>query len=185
MQQAQTRLAALAIATLVVGGLLLAAFSARFALLLEETVAPVAVLSEIAPTPQSIEVERTEPPPREPQYEAQRTPAPAPASPTPPAPYTGEPPEISDPVWLSRPPRPERFYPRAAFMRGVEGRVTLACLVEVDGRLTCAIEEEAPAGQGFGDAALALARAHLMQPAIIDGVPVRGRYRMVVPFSLD
>ncbi|WP_135210780.1 TonB family protein [Vitreimonas flagellata] len=181
MQQAQTRLAALTIATFVVGALLWAAFSARFTMLLDAPIAPVAVLSEIAPRPQNVEQVRPEPPEAQ-REEVQPAPTPAPAAP---APYTGEPPDISNPIWLSRPPSPERFYPRAAFMRGVEGQVTLACFVELDGRLTCTIEQEAPAGQGFGDAALAIARAHVMQPATINGAPVRGRYRMVVPFSLD
>lgn len=184
MQQAQTRLAALMIATFVVGALLWAAFSARFALLIEEPVAPVAVLSEIAPRPQSVEQVRPEQPEVR-RAEIQPAPTSAPALPAAPAPYAGEPPEISNPVWLSRPLNPERFYPRAAFMRGVEGQVTLACFVELDGRLTCTVAEESPAGQGFGEAALAIARAHVMQPAAINGVPVRGRYRMVVPFSLD
>ena len=185
MQQARTRLAALAIATLVVGGLLWAAFSARFALLLDEPLAPIAVLSEIAPPPQREEQARLDEPLRDPSREVQPTPAPAPERPPAPAPYTGEPPDISNPIWLSRPTSPERFYPRAAFMRGVEGRVTLACFVELDGRLSCTIEEEAPAGQGFGEAALAIARAHVMQPALLNGAPVRARYRMVVPFSVD
>jgi protein TonB len=185
LQQARTRLAALTIATFVVGALLWAAFSARFALLLDEPLEPPAVLSDIATPRQALEQARPETPPRGRPREPELAPTPAPALPAAPAPYTGEPPEISDPVWLARPPSPERFYPRAAFMRGVEGRVTLACFVELDGRLSCTIEEEAPAGQGFGEAALAIARAHVMQPAAIDGAPVRARYRMVVPFSLD
>jgi protein TonB len=183
LQQARTRLAAIAIATLIVGGLLWAAFSARFALLLDEPVAPLAVLSEIMPPPQRIEQARPDESLREPQREVQTMPAPE--TPTPPPPYTGEPPEISNPIWLTRPPSPERFYPRAAFMRGVEGQVTLACFVELDGRLSCTIEDETPTGQGFGEAALAIARAHVMQPATINGAPVRARYRMVVPFTLD
>ena len=174
---------ALAIATLIVGGLVWAAFNARFALILDEPVAPPAVLSEIASPPQREEQARPEVSPLEPSREVQ--PTPAPETPPAPAPYTGEPPEITNPIWLSRPASAERFYPRAAFMRGVEGQVTLACFVELDGRLTCAIEDEAPTGQGFGDAALALARAHVMQPALLNGVPVRARYRMVVPFALD
>ncbi len=185
MQQARIRLAALTIATLAVGVVSWAAFSARFSVMLDEPVALVAVMSEIAPRPQSVEQVQPEPPPLEPQRETLPTSTPAPAVPAAPAPNTGELSEIYNPVWLSRPPSPERFYPRAAFMRGVQGQVTLACFVELDGRLTCTIEEEAPAGHGFGEAALALARAHVMQPATINGAPVRGRYRMVVPFSLD
>ena len=98
---------------------------------------------------------------------------------------SGEPIDVVDPVWLSRPTHPERFYPRGALMRGIEGRVELVCMVEFDGRLSCAVENETPRDQGFGEAALALARAHVMRPLTRDGAPVRGRYRMVAPFSLD
>lgn len=94
-----------------------------------------------------------------------------------------EPPTILDPEWVSRPVHPERFYPRAAFMRGVEGRVELACFVETDGRLTCEVASEQPAGMGFAEAALEIARAHVMRPAMRNGVPVRAHYRMVVPFT--
>lgn len=93
-----------------------------------------------------------------------------------------EPPTIVDPEWISRPAHPERYYPRAAFLSGVEGRVELACFVETDGRLTCDVVSELPLGHGFGDAAMEIARGHVMRPAIRDGQPVRARYRMVVPF---
>jgi TonB family protein len=94
-----------------------------------------------------------------------------------------EPPVITDPVWLERPRNTARFYPRGAFMQGVEGRVVLDCFVEVNGQLACAVASETPPGQGFGDAALAIASEHVMQPATHNGAPVRARYRMIVPFS--
>jgi protein TonB len=94
-----------------------------------------------------------------------------------------EPPTIMDPEWISRPASPERFYPRAAFLAGIEGRVELACFVETDGLLTCEIASEQPPGHGFGAAALEIARGHIMRPAERDGAPVRARFRMVVPFS--
>jgi protein TonB len=90
---------------------------------------------------------------------------------------------ITEPVWLQRPRNPERFYPREAFMRGVGGEVVLDCEVDTDGRLACVVASETPSGRGFGEAALRIAGAHVMRPALQDGVAVRGRYRMVVPFS--
>jgi protein TonB len=92
-------------------------------------------------------------------------------------------PLIVSPEWVVRPTNPDRFYPRAAFLAGIEGRVDLSCFVETDGRLSCEVADEAPPGHGFGEAALALARAHIMRPAMQDGAPVRARYRMSVPFA--
>ena len=178
-------MAALAIAALLVIGVVIAAFSLRFALTLERPLEPVLVLSEIAraPAPRETPPRRREaPPPEAPRTEATAPDAPA-IAPTEVA--VGAPVDVTDPVWLSRPANPERFYPRSAFMRGVEGRVALACMVELDGRLSCEIENETPRDQGFGEAALDLAHAHVMRPQTRDGALVRGRYRMVVPFSLD
>jgi TonB family protein len=90
---------------------------------------------------------------------------------------------ITQPVWLSQPRNLARFYPRDAFMRGLNGQVVLDCIVETTGRLGCTIASETPRELGFGAAALAIASEHVMQPALHDGAPVRGRYRMVVPFT--
>lgn len=96
---------------------------------------------------------------------------------------TSEPVVITTPVWIERPRNPERFYPREAFMQGVAGEVVLDCDVGVDGRLTCVVASESPPEQGFGEAALRIAGAHVMRPAMRNGTAVRGRYRMIVPFS--
>lgn len=68
-------------------------------------------------------------------------------------------------------------------MRGVSGQAVLDCIVETTGQLSCVVESETPPAQGFGEAALAIAAAHVMQPAALNGAPVRGRYRMIVPFT--
>ncbi len=69
-------------------------------------------------------------------------------------------------------------------MQSIAGEVVLDCDVDVGGRLSCVVASETPAGQGSGDAALRIAQAHVMRPAMENGaVAVRGRYRMVVPFS--
>lgn len=182
MAQLRTRAAAFAIATLVVVGLMLAAISARFALTPDTRSEPVAVLSEIERAPDQTPTRPPQhPPPRrqEPNIEL-----PAPVEPLVAQSRSSETVTISDPIWIARPSNPESFYPRRAFMRGIEGRVELDCVVELDGRLGCAIETETPGDEGFGDAALSLAHAHVMQPAARDGARVRGRYRMVVPFSV-
>jgi len=138
------------------------------AVMVSESVRPPPPQSSPAPTPRRV-------------IESAETSAPV-AAPTPIA-QDGEPPLITDPVWLQRPRNTARYYPRDAFMQGVDGQVVLDCFVEVDGRLTCSIASETPPDRGFGAAALAIAAAHVMQPAMRDGSPVRARYRMSVPFS--
>lgn len=177
----RSRAAFWATAAAIVLGAFLLAFSARYALELDPPFEASAIMSEVvrapdAPAPPT--PREAPPPPPQQQDQAARAPpiTPAPVS-------SGEAPLITTPQWITRPANPERFYPRAAFMRGVEGRVELACFVETDGLLNCEIESETPEGQGFGDAALALARAHVMRPAIENGAPVRARYRMIVPFT--
>jgi periplasmic protein TonB len=141
---------------------------------------PVALVSE---------VQRPPPPPRptppRPPNTPQRAAEPQDQAPAlPPAPpVRSEPVTITDPVWIERPRNPERFYPREAFIAGVAGEVVLECEVDVAGRLRCTVASETPAGRGFGEAALRIANAHVMRPAMRNGAPARGRYRMVVPFS--
>lgn len=167
-------------ATCVVLGALWLAFAARYGLDHEPALEAQALVSEIvrAPSTPPAPPRPIEPPPISPQNDG------APVAPTPPplAPR-GEAPLITQAQWITRPANPERFYPRAAFMRGIEGRVELACFVEIDGRLSCEVVSETPIGHGFGDAALAIAHAHVMRPALENGAPVRARYRMTVPFT--
>ena len=140
----------------------------------------IAMVSEMAPAPSETRPPR--PPPSTPRREAEPHEQAAPPS-APTAAPPSEPVVITSPTWIERPRHPERFYPRDAFMRGVAGEVVLDCDVDVAGRLACVVTSETPEGQGFGDAALRIANAHVMRPAMQDGAPVRGRYRMIVPFS--
>lgn len=94
------------------------------------------------------------------------------------------PPEITNPRWLRRPADLSAYYPRRAIPREVEGEVVLDCRVLTTGDLNCNIVSETPPSWGFGQAALRIARDHRMAPAMQNGVPVEGRYRMRVPFQL-
>lgn len=94
-------------------------------------------------------------------------------------------PVITDPHWLERPRNLARYYPRRALAREIEGVVMLDCLVATSGRLACSVASETPRGWAFGEAALRIAADHRMAPAMRDGAPVQGRYRMRVPFELD
>lgn len=177
------RLVSFGAASLLAVAVLLGVASLRYPLMWtpDRTSATATVVTETA---RPASPERPPPPPRRREQEREEDeetpPAPAAASQ---AESVGPPPQITDPVWLQRPRDTARFYPRAAFVQGVEGRVVLDCFVEVSGRLECAVTSETPPGQGFGEAALAIAAAHVMQPATQNGAPVRARYRMIVPFS--
>lgn len=95
---------------------------------------------------------------------------------------------IEQPVWLVRPSARDiaRVYPRRALNRGREGRVVLDCTVHAGGTLTCAVANENPRGEGFGDAALELVPAFRMQPGLPDGRSVEGaRVRLPVTFRLN
>ncbi len=162
---------------------LLAIMSMRYAPAWKEQERPrIAMVSEFLRDPVEVQPSRTPPstPRREALPEEQLAPAPTP-TPTPTLP--SEPVVITAPTWVERPRSPERWFPRRAFMQGIAGEVVLDCDVDVNGRLSCSVVSETPAGQGFGDAALLIAQAHVMRPAMQNGVAVRGRYRMVVPFT--
>lgn len=175
------RLVSFGAAVLLAALVLLGVAMLRYRLEWREMAIPAVIVSEVA-APSRSEAPRPAPVERRPQTEPAETIAP-PAPVADAQPSTGPAPIITQPVWIQRPRNPARFYPRAAFMEGIEGEVVLDCDVEVNGRLQCAVTSETPTGHGFGDAALAIAAAHLMQPAMRDGAPVRARYRMIVPFS--
>ena len=65
-------------------------------------------------------------------------------------------------------------------------RVTLVCDVQAGGSLAgCVVDREAPAGQGFGQAILALAPKFRVEPLSADGTPtVGGKVRVPVRFDL-
>ena len=101
----------------------------------------------------------------------------------PPTPFTVQ--EITDPQWLRRPRNLQRYYPRGAIARGVEGMVVLDCMVATTGDLNCRVISETPQAWGFGAAALRIAAEHRMEPARSNGTAVEGRYRMRVPFRAE
>jgi protein TonB len=92
---------------------------------------------------------------------------------------------VTSPHWLRRPAGLDAYYPRRAMTRNMEGQVVLDCLVNTSGALGCAVVSETPSNWGFGEAALRISRDYRMSPALRNGAPVEGRYRMVVPFRLE
>lgn len=100
--------------------------------------------------------------------------------------FAGEGPVLIDaPRWLQRPRDLARYYPPRAVAREMEGEAVLDCLVSTSGALACRVVSETPRNWGFGGAALRIAADYRMAPAMRDGVPVEGRYRMRVPFELN
>ena len=58
-------------------------------------------------------------------------------------------------VWVERPRPNPSDYPVRASSRGINGRATVSCQVQEDGRLDlCVVEGETPPRYGFGQAAL-------------------------------
>jgi TonB family protein len=89
------------------------------------------------------------------------------------------------PDWILRPDMADvmRFYPTAAKAAKLEGRATIACHVDGEGRLgKCQLINEAPVGAGFGDAALALADRFQMKPVDQNGMATAGQ-KVRIPFK--
>jgi protein TonB len=152
----------------------------------------------------AVEMVRPTPPPKPPETPPQPTrplidspiaildaPAPAPIETAPQTPTSlptvalAQPPIVSEPRWTRRPRDLARFYPARARSLGIEGEVTLDCMVSMQGALGCVVARESPPGWGFGDSALRIAREHRMVPAQRDVQPIEARYRMRLPFQLD
>lgn len=84
---------------------------------------------------------------------------------------------VTAPRWLKMPSAREvgRYYPSRAERMGTAGLAKMTCQVAADGRVRdCHVVSETPAGEGFGEAALKLARFFQMSPMMEDGRPVDG-----------
>ena len=66
------------------------------------------------------------------------------------------------------------------------GCVVLFCTVQEDGRLKdCIVEEETPAGQGFGEAGLKLSQKFNMRGTMPDGLREGAKVRIPLVFKLE
>ena len=96
-------------------------------------------------------------------------------------------PTVARPAWAVL-PTAEDF--QASFPKAENGvnqvRVVLACTVADGGALVgCAVDQEEPAGQGFGAGALALAPKFRVGPWSLDGQPTIGaKLRVPIRYEL-
>lgn len=84
---------------------------------------------------------------------------------------------ITMPDWAAKPHAEDfsKAYPAIALMLAFDGRATLRCQVSKSGALeACAVDDESPAGLGFGKAALTVAAKFRMKPVTVNGKPVAG-----------
>lgn len=98
-----------------------------------------------------------------------------------------DPAAIGKPEWASLPAQVDvaRLYPPAARKARVGGRASMNCLVGAGGRLEqCTLVSETPAGQGFGEAALALAPRFALKSWTSEGLPSQGG-RVTVPIRFE
>jgi hypothetical protein len=76
-----------------------------------------------------------------------------------------------------------QFFPADA--KGVTGTTSIECIVSGRGLLEkCSVISEAPAGHGFGPAALAMSSVFLMRPMTLDGLPVGGA-SVLIPIKFE
>lgn len=79
----------------------------------------------------------------------------------------------------------EREYPPLALSLGLTGEGTITCTVEPQGELDeCHVDQEAPAGLGFGAAAVRLAPYFIVKPATFDGQPVKSKMTLPIRFQV-
>ena len=86
--------------------------------------------------------------------------------------------------WLERPSLRGDDYPAAALVDDLSGEARIACSADTEGRPTdCRVENETPAGYGFGEAARTVVMRGRIDPSSLSGDG--GVFRVRIPFSVS
>jgi protein TonB len=67
-----------------------------------------------------------------------------------------------------------RFFPREAAQARLDGRAVIVCAIDEEGGLKCLVQSEAPAGYGFGEAALKISTRFRIAERLPNGRPTAG-----------
>jgi TonB family protein len=92
------------------------------------------------------------------------------------------------PDWRRKPTSDQisGFYPKAAILQKIRGKVLVRCDINVNGETeNCTVLSETPSGYGFSDAALKLAKISEFTPRIVDGKPVKSWVNIPLNFTLS
>ena len=92
------------------------------------------------------------------------------------------------PEWLKKPTGGDlvKLYPPEALQKTKSGQAVIHCMVNVQGTLHgCVVINEAPAGMGFGAAAVKMTRTMSMKPATENGKPVESDFTFPIKFSVS
>lgn len=82
-------------------------------------------------------------------------------------------------------PTSPAYYPTRALERGRDGSAVLCCSALDDGSLSCRIENEAPLGLSFGQAAMHMARSMRLTPESASALTTTGQeMRLTVSFHV-
>jgi protein TonB len=190
------RLISLVLAAIICAGIAYLAFTGKFSavtdMFQDRNAVKVEVEAKRPPPPPPPPPNRPPPPPPPeqrvppPDLSAPPTPTPLPVAVDPP-PSPPTPGVLTGITWLRQPNGNDyaRFYPDRARDRDQEGSVTIECVVNAGGHLSCTVVSENPAGWGFGDATLRIAREFQVAAQTADGRPTTGgHFRRTIRWQL-
>lgn len=93
---------------------------------------------------------------------------------------------VENPAWVVPPQVDGDDYPIFAAYLGVNGSVSLECMVTPQGSPeNCLVQDERPTGLGFGDAAKRIILRHRLTPRRVNGVATPAKFVVRLPFTAD
>lgn len=88
--------------------------------------------------------------------------------------------------WQTPPTPTGDDFPPLAVMLSIAGTATVECVASEQGvPEACEVRSESPTGLGFGARAVEIVRRGRLNPATVDGSPVRAQFRIRVPFTTE